>query len=103
MAHISTLFWFSVRGVLTARYSVATVAPLTLPAPVFGFSGAAVLLGEPLQSWKFGAAALIIAGQLVNMYGAQWPPVRNLTLPLQQPVRLHYLWAHIGGGTHEPV
>lgn len=71
IVYISTLFGFAGWSSLLARYPVATVAPFTLLVPVFGFLGAAVLLGEPLQPWKFGAAALIIAGLLLNMYGAK--------------------------------
>jgi O-acetylserine/cysteine efflux transporter len=71
IVYISTLFGFAGWSSLLARYPVATVAPFTLLVPVFGFLGAAVLLGEPLQPWKFGAAALIIAGLILNMYGAK--------------------------------
>lgn len=69
LVYISTLFGFSVWSRLLSLYPVATVAPFTLLVPVFGFLGSAVLLGEPLEPWKFVAAALVIAGLLVNLFG----------------------------------
>lgn len=70
IVYISTLFGFAAWSWLLARYPVATVAPFTLLVPVFGFLGSAVLLGESLEPWKFGAAALVIAGLVINLFGA---------------------------------
>ncbi len=71
IVYISTLFGFAAWSWLLSRYPVGTVAPFTLLVPVFGFLGSAVLLGEPLQNWKFAAAGLVIAGLLINLFGAR--------------------------------
>lgn len=71
LVYLSTLFGFAAWGRLLALYPVATVAPFTLLVPVFGFLGSAVLLAEPLEPWKLAAAALVIAGLTVNLFGRQ--------------------------------
>lgn len=71
IVYLSTLFGFAAWSSLLARYPVATVAPFTLLVPVFGFLGSAVLLGEPMEPWKFAAAALVIAGLAINLLGAR--------------------------------
>jgi O-acetylserine/cysteine efflux transporter len=50
-----------------SRYPAATVAPLSLLVPIFGFAASAAILGEPLPLWKIGATALIMAGLAVNL------------------------------------
>lgn len=80
IVYISTLFGFAGWSLLLACYPVASVAPFTLLVPVFGFIGSAVLLGEPLQAWKFAAGALVLTGLLVNMFGgraARWIAARK--------------------------
>jgi O-acetylserine/cysteine efflux transporter len=37
--------------------------------PVFGMGASAVLLGEALPAWKLGAAALVMAGLAINLFG----------------------------------
>jgi O-acetylserine/cysteine efflux transporter len=69
IVYLSTLFGFAAWSSLLARYPVSTVAPFTLLVPVFGFLGSAVLLGEPLQDWKFIASSLVIAGLCINLFG----------------------------------
>ncbi|MCO5063339.1 MAG: EamA family transporter [Rhizobiaceae bacterium] len=71
IVYISTLFGFAAWSRLLGIYPVATVAPFTLLVPVFGFLGSAVLLGEPMEPWKFAAAALVIAGLVVNLFGGR--------------------------------
>jgi len=71
IVYISTLFAFAAWSWLLGRYPVATVAPFTLLVPVFGFLGSAALLGEPMEPWKFSAAALVIAGLVINLFGAR--------------------------------
>ncbi|MEQ9448735.1 MAG: EamA family transporter, partial [Rhodospirillaceae bacterium] len=61
---------------LLARYPVATVAPFTLLVPIVGMLSAAVVLGEPLEPWKLGAAALVVSGLCVNLFG--WPSAARL-------------------------
>ena len=65
----NTLFGYGAWGWLLARYPAASVAPMALMVPVFGMGSAALLLGEPLPAWKLGAAALIIGGLAVNLFG----------------------------------
>jgi O-acetylserine/cysteine efflux transporter len=64
----NTLFGYAAWNWLLARHPAATVAPSALLVPVFGMSASAWLLGEPLQSWKLVAAALVIGGLALNLY-----------------------------------
>ncbi len=66
----NTMFGYAVWGWLLARYPAATVAPMALLIPVFGMSASALLLDEPLQPWKIGAAALVMSGLALGML---WP------------------------------
>lgn len=68
----NTLFGYGAWGWLMARYPAATVTPMALLVPVFGMGASALLLGEPLQAWKLGAAALVIGGLAVNVLGPRW-------------------------------
>jgi O-acetylserine/cysteine efflux transporter len=63
----NTMFGYGVWAWLHARYPAATVAPLALLVPVVGFAASALILGEPLQSWKIGAGLLVLAGLALNM------------------------------------
>jgi len=63
----NTMFGYACWAWLLSRYPAATVAPLSLLVPVFGFAASALILGEPLPAWKIGATALIMAGLGVNM------------------------------------
>ena len=65
----NTMFGYGAWGWLLARYPAATVAPMALLIPVFGMGSAALFLGEPLPPWKLLAAALIIGGLAINMFG----------------------------------
>lgn len=67
----NTLFGYAVWNWLLARHPAATVAPTALLVPVFGMASSAWLLGEPLQSWKLGAAALVIGGLAINLYAGR--------------------------------
>lgn len=71
-AYLSTLFGYGMWSWLLSRYSAATVAPLTLLVPVVGMASSALVLGEQLQTWKLGAAALVIAGLCINVVGPRW-------------------------------
>jgi O-acetylserine/cysteine efflux transporter len=68
----NTLFGFGCWGWLLARYPTATVAPTALLVPVVGLASAVWFLGEPLPTWKIGAAVLVVGGLAVNML---WPRV----------------------------
>jgi O-acetylserine/cysteine efflux transporter len=65
----NTMFGYGAWGWLLARYPAAAVAPMALLIPVFGMGSAALFLGEPLPPWKLLAAALIIGGLAINMFG----------------------------------
>ncbi|GAB3498733.1 EamA family transporter [Curvibacter fontanus] len=69
----NTLFGFGVWGWLLARHPAATITPMALLIPVFGMGSSALLLGEPLQAWKLGAAALVMAGLAINVTLGQRP------------------------------
>jgi O-acetylserine/cysteine efflux transporter len=72
----NTLFGYGCWAWLMARYPAATVAPLSLLVPVFGFATSAIMLGEPLPPWKLEAAALVIGGLALNML---WPRLRQIS------------------------
>jgi O-acetylserine/cysteine efflux transporter len=63
----NTLFGYACWAWLLSRYPAATIAPLSLLVPVFGFAASALWLGEPLQGWKIAAAGLVMAGLAVNL------------------------------------
>jgi O-acetylserine/cysteine efflux transporter len=66
----NTMFGYGVWGWLLARHPAATVAPMALLVPVFGIGASALFLGEPLQSWKLLAAALVMGGLALSLL---WP------------------------------
>lgn len=66
-AYPVTLFGFAAWNWLLSRYPAVTVAPFSLLVPVFGFASAAVIMNEPIYSWKVGAATLIMAGLCINL------------------------------------
>jgi len=74
----NTLFGYSAWGWLLARHPASTIAPSAMLVPVFGMSASALLLGEPLQSWKLLAAGLVLAGLAVNLL---WPRFRPAVQP----------------------
>ena len=74
LAWAATLTGYGLWNRLLARYPAATVSPMALLVPVFGMGASALLLGEPLQAWKLGAAALVIGGLAVNVLGPRWTP-----------------------------
>ena len=68
----NTIFGYTAWGWLLARHPAATIAPLSLLVPVFGMGASAVLLGEPLTSWKLTAAVLVLGGLALNTL---WPRI----------------------------
>jgi O-acetylserine/cysteine efflux transporter len=64
----NTMFGYGVWAFLLSRYPAATIAPMSLLVPVFGFAASALWLGESLQDWKIAAAALVMAGLAVNLF-----------------------------------
>jgi O-acetylserine/cysteine efflux transporter len=73
----NTMFGYACWAWLLSRYPAATIAPMSLLVPIFGFAASAAILGEPLPLWKIGATALIMAGLAVNLL---WRP-KALTAP----------------------
>ena len=57
---------------MLARHPAATVTPMALLVPVFGIGASTLLLGEPLPGWKLGAAALVMAGLVLNLLWPRW-------------------------------
>jgi O-acetylserine/cysteine efflux transporter len=73
----NTMFGYSLWAWLLARHPAATISPTALLVPVFGMSASALLLGESLQPWKLGAAALVLGGLAVNFFWPRWPARPN--------------------------
>jgi len=65
----NTLFGYGVWSWLLARHPAGRIVPMALLVPVFGMGSAAALLGEPLPAWKLIAAALVLAGLAINLFG----------------------------------
>lgn len=83
ISHASTLLAFSLWSYLMRRYPPSVVAPFSLLVPVAGFLGSVLFLGESLPAWKLGAAALVIAGLGLNVFGARlidalWRPAAEI-------------------------
>jgi O-acetylserine/cysteine efflux transporter len=74
----NTMFGYAAWGWLLARHPAATITPMALLVPVFGMGASLLWLGEPLPLWKLGAAALVMAGLLLNLAG---PHLRTLPPP----------------------
>jgi O-acetylserine/cysteine efflux transporter len=71
----NTMFGYACWAWLLSRYPAATVAPVSLLVPVFGFGASAALLGEPMPSWKIIATLLIMAGLAMNMLWRTRKPI----------------------------
>jgi O-acetylserine/cysteine efflux transporter len=65
----NTIFGYGAWAWLLARHPAGTVAPMALLVPVFGMASSAWWLDEPLPGWKLGAAALVIGGLALNLFG----------------------------------
>jgi len=66
----NTIFGYTAWAWLLHRHPAATIAPLSLLVPVFGMGASAILLHEPLTSWKLTAAVLVLGGLAINTL---WP------------------------------
>lgn len=69
IVYASTLVAYSLWSWLLSHHPASTVSPFALLVPVFGMLSSAMLLGEPLPAWKLQAAALVIAGLALNLFG----------------------------------
>jgi len=72
IAYGSTLIPYTIWGSLLSRYRSGSVAPFTLLVPVVAMFVAVLALGEPVQGWKFVAAALVISGLCLNVFGKRF-------------------------------
>jgi O-acetylserine/cysteine efflux transporter len=53
-----------------SRYPTNRVAPFTLLVPIVGLSTGWLVFGEALRPIHFAGGALLMAGLLVNVFGA---------------------------------
>jgi O-acetylserine/cysteine efflux transporter len=67
----NTLFGYGVWSWLLARHAAGRIVPMALLVPVFGLGSASLLLGEPMPGWKLLAAALVLTGLAINLFGPQ--------------------------------
>ncbi|MBI1650486.1 EamA family transporter [Hyphomicrobium sulfonivorans] len=77
----NSLFGYAIWGWLLSRYPAATIAPMSLLVPVFGIAASALWLAEPLQDWKLGAAALVMAGLCLNVLWPRFAAIRGARTP----------------------
>lgn len=67
--YLSTLVAYSIWSWLLAHYPASTVTPFTLLVPILGLLTAALYLGETLPGWKLQAAAFVISGLVLCVFG----------------------------------
>ncbi|SAL74692.1 permease [Caballeronia peredens] len=72
LAFVATIVGYSLWGKLLARYPAGSVAPFSLLVPVIGLVSAALVLGEGLSAAQIAGAALVMAGLVVNVFGARF-------------------------------
>ena len=65
----NTLFGYGCWSCLLARHPAARIVPLALLVPIFGMGASSLMLAEPLPGWKLLAAALVMAGLAINLFG----------------------------------
>jgi O-acetylserine/cysteine efflux transporter len=70
-AYPTTILGYWIWNSLLKTYPVSTVAPLSLLVPIFGLTGSALIFGETVGFIKVSAAALIVTGLAIGLYGAQ--------------------------------
>lgn len=75
IVYVSTHVGYSLWSWLLARHPASTVTPFALLVPVFGLLSSSLALGETLPAWKMQAAALVMAGLALNVFG---PRLRTL-------------------------
>jgi O-acetylserine/cysteine efflux transporter len=71
LAWIATVVCFGAWAFLIGRYSASQIAPFSLLVPVFGMMLSAVMLGEQFTSIKLVAAALVVLGLIINVFGSK--------------------------------
>jgi O-acetylserine/cysteine efflux transporter len=68
----ATLFGYGVWTRMLSRYPANRVAPFSLLVPLVGLTTGWVVFGEVLQPVHFAGGALLMAGLLLNLFGARW-------------------------------
>lgn len=71
LAGAATLFGYGIWTHLLARYPANRVAPFSLLVPLVGLTTGWLVFGEALQPVHFAGGALLMAGLLVNVFGAR--------------------------------
>ena len=71
LAFVATMLGYSLWSKLLSRHPAGKVAPFSLLVPVIGLSSSAWLLGERLTVLQGWGALLVMAGLLVNVFGAK--------------------------------
>lgn len=84
IVYASTLVAYSLWSWLLARHPASTIVPFTLLVPIVGMLSATVLLGEALPAWKLAAAALVLSGLALNLYGPRLFPARRTPAPVRR-------------------
>jgi O-acetylserine/cysteine efflux transporter len=72
LALIATILATSIWNNLLQRHSANLVAPFSLLVPWFGLASAAVLLNEKLLPQQWLGALILMAGLLLNVFGARF-------------------------------
>jgi len=67
----ATLFGYGVWTRMLSRYPANRVAPFSLLVPLVGLSTGWLVFGEALQPVHFAGGALLMAGLLLNLFGAR--------------------------------
>ena len=70
LAWVATLLGYGLWTHLMSRYPTNQVAPFTLLVPVVGLSTGWLVFGEALRPIHFVGGALLMAGLLLNVFGA---------------------------------
>ncbi|MDI1247186.1 MAG: EamA family transporter [Rhodoferax sp.] len=72
LAWVATLMGYGVWTRLLARYSVNRIAPFTMLVPLIGLITGWLVFDEALHPIHFAGGALLMAGLVVNVFGATW-------------------------------
>ena len=71
LAWAATLFGYGVWTALLSRYPANRIAPFSLLVPLVGLTTGWLVFGEVLKPVHFTGGALLMAGLLVNLFGAR--------------------------------
>jgi O-acetylserine/cysteine efflux transporter len=70
LAWAGTLFGYGIWTYLMSRYPVNRVAPFSMLVPLIGLTVGWIAFGEALQPIHFVGGSLLMAGLLINLFGA---------------------------------